>query len=158
MQLVAEIAIAGRRNRRNDGYPTGQTRHRQLFIQRQYPLFFQSLQYFATTLCQVAQRVGRVDVLHIKCIAIQFVKANSNLHQHLKPRSKRLSRGLFKVGPQQAKDIRPDGATRFRHQTIAVRILLDKLQVAVPGTIGTYIAQLCLNPVGFGQSLFQRKA
>lgn len=83
------------------------------------------------------------------------MESNRHLDQHLYAGSKQLSGGLLKIRFQQPVDVSPDRSSCLGYQIIAAGIFLDKLQIAMPGTVCTDIAQLRLYPVFIGQALLQ---
>ena len=83
------------------------------------------------------------------------MESNRHLDQHLYAGSKQLSGGLLKIRFQQPVDVSPDRSSCLGYQIIAAGIFLDKLQIAMPGTVCTDIAQLRLYPIFIGQALLQ---
>ena len=94
----------------------------------------------------------------VAAIAVKFVEADGDLHQHFDARNKRLPRGFLKIGLQQAEHICPDCSSRLSYQAVAARVFLHKFQIAMPRAIGTHITQLRLHPTLVRKALFQTAA
>ena len=79
------------------------------------------------------------------------MKLYSHLYQHLDARCKGLTGFLLEIWFQQFVHITPDGASCLGYKIVARCILLNKLQITMPGIVAPYIAQFGLYPVSFGQ-------
>ncbi len=80
------------------------------------------------------------------------MKLHSHFHHHFNTRNKSLSGFLFKIRLQQTVDIAPNSPPCLSYQIIPPWLFLYKFQIAMTGIIGTYITQLCLNPISIGQT------
>ena len=157
-QLVAEVTVPCRRGRRDDCHPLGEQGHLQLLVQGQHALLLQLCQYLPTPTRHVAQRIGRVDIHDVEGVAVEFVEADGDLHQHLDAGHECLSRLLLEVRLQQPVNRTPYHATRLGYQVVSTGILLYQFQVAVSGRIAADVAQLSLHPIFVRESQFQPTA
>ena len=151
-QLITKITITGSRSRGNNGYALRQQRNLQFLIQSQHTFFFQLLQDFATATRHIPQCISRIYILHSKRVTIQFMKLHSHFHHHFNTCNKSLPGFLFKIRLQQTVDIAPNSPPCLSYQIIPPWLFLYKFQIAMTGIIGTYITQLCLNPISIGQT------
>ena len=82
------------------------------------------------------------------------MELDRHLHQHFQAGSKHLPGFHLKIRLQHPERLRPDRATRLRHQLSGYRILLDKLQITVPGcSILTHVAHLGTHPARFRECI-----
>ena len=109
-------------------------------------------------LCQVAQREGRFDVGQCERVAVEFVKGDLHLHEHLDARLQGLTRSSAKVRRERGECLLPDGGARFGHKGAAFAVLLYQFQVAVARRAHVQLADFSLYPVPFAQGMPQHGA